>query len=45
MNASVTRQIVNKQNKKYRFFKQNFHQTFFKKMKKHIKRVLSEKFT
>jgi hypothetical protein len=45
MNANDARQVVCKQKKKRRFFEQNFHQTFFEKMKKHVKRISNEKST
>jgi hypothetical protein len=43
MNANDARQAVCKRKKRRRFFEQSFHQTFFDRMKKHVKRISNEK--
>jgi hypothetical protein len=45
MNASDACQIVCRRERERRFCEQSFHQTFFEKMKKHVKRISSEKST
>jgi hypothetical protein len=45
MNASDARQIVCKRKRKRRSFEQSFHQAFFEKMKKHVKRISNEEST
>jgi hypothetical protein len=42
MNANNARQVVCKRDKERRLFEQNSHQTFFEKMKKHVKRISNE---
>ncbi len=39
------RQITRREKKKRYFLEQSFHQVFFKKMKKHVKRILNKKST
>jgi hypothetical protein len=45
MNASDARQIVCRRKKERRFLEQSFHQAFFERMKKHVKRISNEKST
>ncbi len=45
MSANDAWQAVCRRKKKRRFFEQSFHQTFFEKMKKHVKRISNEKST
>jgi hypothetical protein len=45
MNASDARQIIYRRKKERRLFEQSFYQALFEKMKKHVKRISSEKST
>jgi hypothetical protein len=45
MNASDARQVVCRRKKKRRSFEQSFHQAFFERMKKHVKRISNEEST
>jgi hypothetical protein len=45
MNTNDARQVVCRRKKRRRFLEQSFHQVFFEKMKKHVKRISNEKST
>jgi hypothetical protein len=45
MIASDARKIICRRKEERRSFKQSFHQAFFERMKKHVKRISNEKST
>jgi hypothetical protein len=45
MNASDARQVICRRKRKRRSFEQSFYQALFERMKKHVKRISSEKST
>jgi hypothetical protein len=45
MNASDAHQVVCRRERRRHFLEQSFHQTFFERMKRHVKRISNEKST